>query len=181
MLLNLKHFDRRTENASWSYLFSNRLWHRHPGIGPRGGGARLRIVAPAGAHPHSEIAPHPISRRRGAAQMLFSYARPVRGAVVCGRCDHEDPARHRHLPDPATRPDCDREVRGQPRSVVEWPIPFWYRRRLERRRNGEPRGALPDALQADARTHTGDEGSLDRRGGSLPRGNGELRSRVVLP
>ena len=59
------------------------------------------------------------------------YARPVRRAVVCRRCDKKNPTRYRHLSNPTARPDRDGKVRGQSGPVVRWPLHFRHWRRLE--------------------------------------------------
>ena len=89
-------------------------------------------------------------------------------------------ARHRHLPGAAARSDRHRQGHRHARPAVGRPLRLRHRRRLERRRDGEPRRALCDALQADARARAGHEGAVDRGGGVVPRRVREVRSGVVV-
>ena len=129
----------------------------------------------------------PASRRTpwpGGADLPKEYwhtLRPVRCADGRGRRRDQAPeARHRHLPRGRARPDHHREGSREPRSSVGRPLPVRHRRRLERRRDGEPRHTLQDALARAARARAGDEGDLDEGRSRVPRRVRELRQDLVL-
>ena len=67
-----------------------------------------------------------------------------------------------------------------PRPAVGRPLRLRHRRRLERRGDGEPRRALQDALQADARARAGDEGAVDQGRGRVSRRVREVRPGLVV-
>ena len=60
-------------------------------------------------------------------------------------------------------------------------VHFRHGRRLERRRDGEPRRQVRHPLQAAARARAGHEGDVDQGGGRVPRRARRLRPRVGLP
>ena len=127
------------------------------------------------AHAHPDEPQEPLPRRRRAAQAVRAYARSLRRAFLCRGGDEDTQARHRHLPDPAARPDHDGEIGRQPRPALGRALHLRHRRRLERRGDGEPRRQLRDALQADARARAGDEGAVDQGGGRVSRRVRQLR------
>src|SRR5579883_47171 len=167
------HADRRV-------LFPDGLRHRHCRTGPRSRGARLRFALRAGTHPYPGQPPHPVPRRRRAAEALFAYLRSVRRPVLRRGGDEEIAGRHRHLPDSRARPDRHRKMRRQPRPAVGRALRLRHRRRLERRGDGKSRRPLQHPFQIDARAHPGDEGDLDRGGGPVPRRDGRFRPDLVV-
>ena len=128
----------------------------------------------------------PVSRRTpfpGGGELPKRYAHthdPFVGLAFAAAATKKLLRRHRHLPGAAARSDRHGQGHRHARPAVGRPLRLRHRRRLERRRDGKPRRALRDALQADARARAGHEGAVDRGRGVVPRRVREFRSGVVV-
>ena len=123
----------------------------------------------------------PLSRKSpfpGGGELPKRYSHthdPFVGAGLRRGGDQEAEGRHRHPAGAAARADRHGQGHRLARPALGRPLHLRHRRRLERRRDGEPRRALRDALQADARARAGHEGALDQGRGVLPRRVREVR------
>ena len=74
---------------------------------------------------------------------------------------HQPQVGNRHLFDDRTRPDHHRQGGRQPGHALQRPVHFRHRRRVERRRDGQPRHEFPASVAGPPGEHSGHESPLD--------------------
>ncbi len=148
-----------------------------PGLAGRA--ARLRVPVRARAHPHAGRADDPAPARLP-ARRAQAHARPTRRTHGGGDGDDARARRHGNPARPPARPDRAREGDRLARPRQQRSRAIRGRRRLERRRDAQPRHGPRDALRVDARARAGDARDLDRGRARVPRRARRLRPDLVV-